>query len=117
MTDVIQAIIITSLICVGLDISTKPKMILYFIRRWLDSIFIKTEAYQQPVNDGYVIQERETVSSIYYPILYCIRCMASVYGLLVCLVYLPFTPHLIYQIPTVILGACALNTILNSQYV
>ena len=102
----LYCIMLTALFVNGLHIATQPNMLLHFIRSWLDGIFIKHPVTrQQPV-----------VSKWYYPLLYCIKCMPSVYGTIICLLFLPFNMHLVYTLPVVIICSVALATILHSQY-
>ena len=49
---------------------------------------------------------------LYDPILGCITCMASVHGIMCCLVLLPFTMALFWQIPMCCVGAAALNNLI-----
>lgn len=106
MTDLILATFITSLLCNGLNIATGEDMLLEPVKNWLDSVFIKTlHTRSEPI-----------VLYPYYPILYCIKCMPSFYGTIVCLVYLPFTLSLLWQIPVVILMSVCLTTILFHWY-
>lgn len=102
----LYCIVLTALFVNGLDIATQPGMLLYFIRRRLDSLFIKHPlTSHQPV-----------VNKLYYPLLYCIKCMPSVYGTIICFMFLPFTIHLLYTVPVVIVCSVALATVLHSQY-
>lgn len=106
MASIIICIAITALFVNGLDIATQPGMLLGFIRVKLDKIFIS-----HPVT-----AQQPKVSKLYYPILYCIKCMPSIYGTIICLLFLPFTIHLLYAIPVVIVCGVALSAIIHTQY-
>ncbi len=106
MSELLTCIALTALFVNGLDIATQPGMLLYFIRRSLDKLFIS-----HPVD-----RPQPVVSKWYYPLLFCIKCMPSVYGTAICLLFLPCTWHLVYTIPVVVICSVALSAIIHSQY-
>lgn len=106
MSQLALCILFTALFVNGLHIATQQNMILHFVKRWLDSIFIKQS----------LAANAPKVSKLYYPLLYCIKCMPSVYGAIICLVFLPFGWHLLISIPVVVICSVTLSTILHSQY-
>jgi hypothetical protein len=106
MSSIIIAIILTALFVNGLQIATEDGMIGAPLRKWLDSIFITQSA----------IQHKPKVAKVYYPILYCVKCMPSIYGTIICLLFLPFTWNLLYAIPVVIVCSVALSAIIHTQY-
>lgn len=110
MIEIIYLSIITALVCNGLKIATdNDKMILYPVRKYLDKKFLYMAEVEYGGKKGLDVKAKK----IYYPILYCIKCMPSFYGLKLCLLFLPFSFALIYQIPLVILCASPIATILN----
>lgn len=106
MIQVIFATIITAMLVNGLQIITGDRMVFEFVKKWLDKRFIVQR----------VDKTAPDVAKIYYPILYCIKCMPSLYGTIICLLFLPFTWHLIYLIPVVCICSSALASIIHSQY-
>src|SRR4051812_16483118 len=95
-------ILLTSLLVNGLQIATDEGMLLHFIKQRLDKIFITQKASNR----------HKVVSKWYYPVLYCVRCMPSLWGAVICLVLLPFGVSLLWQIPVVVLCSVALATII-----
>ncbi len=104
---ILLVIILTALFVNGLQIATEEGMLLHFIKQCLDKIFITQKA----------VNRHKTISKWYYPILYCVRCMPSVYGTAICLLILPIEISLLWQIPLVILCSVSLATIIHSNYV
>lgn len=139
MSQLALCILLTSLLVNGIEIATQQNMILHFVRRWLDKVFISHPAFTQKEleraeqklkEQGMNLDEialkygnttkttilQPKISKLYYPILYCIKCMPSVYGTAICLIFLPFTWHLLYAIPVVVLCSVALASIIHTQY-
>jgi hypothetical protein len=126
MIEYILLALVIGAVCNGIYISTQEKMIFHFVRRWLDKVFItyhvetKQEQYYSGGTSYYdvvhVPKTIQTVSKIYYPILYCPRCMPSIYGTAILLAYLPFHVELLWQIPIVLCMAVTVSTILSEQY-
>ena len=108
MIEILLISLITGLLCNGLQIATGPGMILEPIRRVLDRMFIDVAV------PGTGIPPK--VSKLYYPILYCIKCMPSVYGIALSVVFLPFTVSLIWKIPVIILCSVTISTAINQKY-
>lgn len=81
MERIIAFSIVIGLACHGLLIASGKNMILEPLKKWLDSVFITT-TFQRTEPLGAQIK-KEKVSKIYYPILYCPRCMPSLWGSLV----------------------------------
>ncbi len=104
MIDLLLLSVLVGLFCNGLQIVTDTNMILEPVSKWLDSKFVK--------DDG----EEMTVNKLYFPILYCIRCMPSIYGTIFCLAFLPIGVSLLWQIPIVCISASATSTILSQLY-
>lgn len=101
MIDILLCSLVVSLFSLGFKISTGDGMILNWLKRGLDEVFI--------IREG-------KYSKWYYPILYCIKCMPSIYGTGLCLLLLPFHVELIYQIPLVIFCSVTLNSIFYQLY-
>jgi len=103
---ILQIVLIISLFCNGLYIITRPGMLFEFLDRWLyQLIFPKRSQDIKPFH-----------TQLYKPILGCIKCMASVWGIFICLVMLKFSPALLFQIPVICICASALNAILFQLY-
>lgn len=114
MIDILLCVLISSLFCNGLKIATGENMLLHFVEVWLDRFFYPN---RKEVDDwkNFASRGKEPtpqVAKIYYPILYCIRCMPSIYGTLITLLFLPFHVELLWQIPLVIFCAVPVSTIL-----
>lgn len=111
MIEILLLSIITALVCNGLKVATgNEKMILYPVKRFLDKHLLYIVELEGPGGKKSIdIKARK----IYYPILYCIKCMPSFYGAKLCILLLPFSFDLIYQIPLVILCASPIATIIN----
>lgn len=118
MIQIILCSVIISLFCLGLKISTGDGMLLNFIKVWLDKRFIKISVEWQDTgeNTATASVEEPRIKKAYYPILYCIKCMPSIYGTAIALLLLPFTVHLIYQIPLVVFCSVTLNCIFYQMY-
>jgi len=112
MIDLLLIIILTSLLCNGLQIATGNKMILYPLKKWMDGKVLKLGE----TTEG----ERKVLDLVapkwYYPVIHCIRCMPSLYGTILCLTFLPCHVELFYQIPIVILCSSPLSTIIHQNY-
>jgi len=97
MIGIFYCIIITALFVNGLNIASQEGMIFESIKKFLHSKIGTTK--------------------IYKPIIGCVRCMPSIYGSIICLLFLPFHVELIYQIPIVIGCSSTVATIIHSQYI
>jgi len=97
MIELFSCIVLTAFFVNGIYIATAPNMLLEPVKNWL-----KRHIGEQ---------------KIYKPLIGCVRCMPSVYGTIIALIYLPHTPDLIYQIPLVIACSSTLATLINTQYV
>lgn len=116
MTAILLCSVIVSLFCNGLKISTGEGMLLHFIKRGLDRVFISETPSQYGEVGGVLGLPKTHVSKIYYPILHCIKCMPSIYGTLISLIFFPITLHLLYQIPLVIFCSVTLNMVFYNFY-
>ena len=102
----LQTIIIISLFCNGLYIVTRPGMLLEFFDRWLYQIIFPDRSEDiKPLH-----------TQLYKPILGCIKCMASVWGVAISLILLPFSISLLFQIPLMCICASALNAVIYQLY-
>lgn len=97
MIEIFGVIILTALAVNGVNIASGADMLLYPVKMWL---YGKIGTYK-----------------IYKPLIGCVRCMPSIYGTIICLCFLPITPHLIYIIPIVILCSSTLATIIHALYI
>lgn len=124
MTDILLCSLITSLFCLGFKISTGEDMLLNWVKVALDRIFIYKDFKQYysgsdsyyDLNQGQREEKEITAHKLYYPILYCIKCMPSIYGTAIAFLLFPFTLHLLYQIPLVIFCSVTLNCIFYQMY-
>lgn len=126
MTAILLCSVIVSLFCNGLKISTGEGMLLHFIKRGLDRVFMLTAIpdgvyYCNPTDIERHRQEMIALaklrySKIYYPILHCIKCMPSIYGTAIAFIFFPITLHLLYQIPLVIFCSVTLNMVFYNFY-
>lgn len=107
MSNLLFLVLLTSLFVNGLQIATSEGMLLNFIKKWLDTMFITQK----------ILQRQPVVSRWYYPVLYCVKCMPSIYGTIICLLLLPTGLALLWQIPVVIICSVCLATVINSNYV
>ena len=96
----LQTIIITSLFCNGLQIVTGPGMLFDFVTHKLEEVTL--------------LHPRTEI--IYKPLLGCIKCMASVWGIVISLLLLPVTPMLIIKIPIICICSSALNVVIYGLY-
>ena len=96
MIELAFVIVFTSLAVNGLTIATGEKMLLEPVFLWLRK----------------KIGERK----IFKPIIGCVKCMPSIYGTILCILMLPITINLIWQIPLVIACSSTVATIINQQY-
>jgi len=124
MTDILLAILLTSLITNGLIISTSAGMILHPVRRFLEWIFVKRYevCHERCIDGREMIQTKSKLANpkimwIYKPILYCASCMPSIYGTAICFLMFPMSYELIYQIPLVVFGSVTLSPLINQQYI
>lgn len=101
---ILQLALLTGMFCNGLKIITGQRMLFQFVRDYLDRLFTKEENCQL------------IVSKVYYPILFCIKCMPSVYGTILSLAFLPFSLNLLWQIPITCISASFISTALSQLY-
>lgn len=97
MIAIFGCIILTALSVNGMNIATGEGMILEPLKKFLH----------------YKIGSKK----IYKPLIGCVKCMPSIYGSIICLLFLPFHVELIYQIPIVIGCSSTVATIIHSQYI
>lgn len=97
MLNIFSCIILTALFVNGLNIASQEGMILETTKKFL--------------------LEKIGTMKIYKPLIGCVRCMPSIYGSIICLLFLPFHVELIYEIPVVIACSSTLATIIHSQYI
>lgn len=135
MISILLCSVIVSLFCNGLQIATGENMLLNFIKRWLDDLFLlpaipivtsaECETYLDAEQQAKHEAEMKALakhlakprySKIYHPILYCIKCMPSIYGTAIAFIFFPVTLHLLYQIPLVIFCSVTLNVIFYNLY-
>lgn len=132
MIELIGLSVLIGLFCNGLYIATSEGMILHFVRVWLNSKFIYSDTQRKMVqyyskstsyyDFNYAENHVKTevaeikVSKVYYPILYCIRCMPSLYGTVIVLLVLPLSPALLWQLPIIIVSSIATSTIIYNLY-
>lgn len=101
---ILQLALLTGMLCNGLKIITGQRMLFQFVRDYLDKLFTKEANGELKV------------SKVYYPILFCIKCMPSVYGTILSLVFLPFSINLLWQIPIICIPASFISTALSQLY-
>lgn len=105
--ETLATIVLISLVCNGLYLVTSEGYLLYFVREWLDKKLIKS----RKTEGGILIQEEE-ISWLYYPLLYCIVCMASFYSLIWFLLFENLTLANYLRLPFVMAGVSFLNLFL-----
>lgn len=119
----IELILLTAftiaLLCNGLIIITGENMIFEFVKTWLDKIFMYTVVESVLPNNEKVYAKK--ARKIYYPILYCPRCMPSIWGTLTIITFvaagvIPLNWHLVYLYPITLLVAVTFSTILSEMY-
>lgn len=117
MIDLIGLSVLIGLFCNGLYIATSEGMLLHFVRVWLNSIFIKSTTKIKTCENVCTTEVSEIkVSKVYYPILYCIKCMPSLYGAVIVLLVLPLSPALLWQFPIILISSIATSTIIYNLY-
>lgn len=117
MIELIGLSVLIGLFCNGLYIATSEGMILNFVRVWLNSKFVKSTTKIKVGENVSTTEVAEIkVSKVYYPILYCIRCMPSLYGTVIVLLVLPLSPALLWQFPIIIVSSIATSTIIYNLY-
>lgn len=113
MQDVLLTALITALFVNATYIATGKNMIFESVRKALDKIFTyqvtELNQYQQP-------ETKTHAKKIYYPILYCPRCMPSLYGIPIAMLYLPKDYTFIYQYPLAVICAITISTIMSELY-
>jgi len=101
ITELAALIFITSCVVCGVRKLTEEDHLLHFVRVFLDK---------------HLMNECEGESKWFYkPILACVYCMASLYGVTICLSLLPFTLDLLWQIPFVCIGAVSFNGVIYNS--
>ena len=104
----IEKIIIISLFVNGLQIVTSKGMLLGFVKDWLDKrLLIRTFE-----KSGYV----EKPKWIYKPLLYCVRCMPSLWGCIIVALWGGYSMDLIWQLPVILISASCGAAVINSLY-
>ena len=100
ITELAALIFITSTFVCGVRKLTEEDHPFHFVRVFLDKHWMSEEGK----------------SYWYYrPILSCVYCMASLYGVTICLSLLPFTLDLLWQIPLVCIGAVSFNGVVYNS--
>lgn len=116
---ILTTALIIAAICNGLIIITGENMIFEFVKDWLDRYFMYTVP-ESTLKNGEIIYTKKA-RKIYYPILYCPRCMPSLWGTLTIITFvvaglIPFNWHLVYVYPIILLVAVTFSTILSEMY-
>lgn len=106
MIELMLLSLVIALVCNGVYIVTQENMLFYWVRVNLNKVFIS-------YNEDLTINK---VSKIYYPILYCIRCMPSLWGAPIVIAYYGIQSGLLWQLPLVLLMSVTLSSILHQQY-
>jgi len=119
MLEIIIPALIIGLVCNGLIIITGENMIFEFVKDWLDKYFMYTVP-ESTLKNGEIIYTKKA-RKIYYPILYCPRCMPSLWGTLTIITFvvaglMPLSWHLAYIYPLTLLCAVTMSTILSEMY-
>ena len=96
----IKLILIISLFCNGLYIITAPGMLLNFLRNYLEALTFHHPKFVYT----------------YKPLLGCIKCMASVWGIVLCLFFLNPGWYMLWYIPVVCICSSALNAVIYHLY-
>jgi len=96
----IELIVIVSLFCNGLYIVSRPGKLFDFADNNLQSFML-----------GHI-----WFAGFYKPILGCVRCMASLWGIALSLLMLPMDWSILWRIPIICISASALNAILFELY-
>ncbi len=121
MIELLTLIILISLFCNGLFyITTTDGMPLKWVDNWVDkAIKIRAENYAPPDLSTHPteidIQTKRYAHRwlfLYSPILGCITCMSSVWGILFYWAFIGFTTNSYYELPIVILSCAYLNTLM-----
>ena len=108
----LQLIIIISLFCNGLHIITREGQIFYGLRTFIEDLLFTKLAAKIPVTAWY----KDLPTFIYKPLMGCIKCMASFWGIVISLIVLYLNINLLWQIPIICISASALNAIFYQLY-
>jgi hypothetical protein len=106
MIDYIILPLIIGALVNGIYIVTEKNMAFYFVREWLNKVFVSYNS------DGTI----DKASKWYYPVLYCPRCMPSLYGPPLIIAHFGFHVELLYQLPITLLISVTAATIIHQQY-
>ncbi|HWB64863.1 MAG TPA: hypothetical protein VG603_15205 [Chitinophagales bacterium] len=96
----ITLIVIISLFCNGLYIITRPGMIFGFVSYRLELLALKYYWF----------------TFAYKPLLGCIKCMASVWGIAISFLVLSPGWYMLWYVPVACICASATNTIIYQMY-
>lgn len=106
----IEQIVIISLFCCGLKASTSHGYLLHFVKRGLVALLGGTITWRPDFIEEEV--KLKWGNDIYKPILGCVTCMASVWGVIIYSLLNDYTIASIYTLPMIILACSALNTLI-----
>lgn len=108
---ILTDILIISLFCNGVYLTTRQNMIFYFLHDWyleLSEGLLKSDGEIQWLSGG-----RRVLRFIYKPLFGCLPCMASIWG---SVGYFCLGNSLNWQYPVIIIAVVCVNRIINQLY-
>ena len=108
----LQLIIIISLYCNGLHIITREGQLFYPLRTFIEDLLFVKLAGAIPATAWY----KQLPTFVYKPLMGCIKCMASFWGIVISLTVLNLNLNLLWQIPLICISASALNAVIYQLY-
>lgn len=114
---IIEQILITSLFTSGLYITTTEPYLLAWVRDWI-GLLILDGYYEEDINGTCYIEFNQNWKYlIWKPLLGCLPCMASFWGIILYLIFNVITINSIYELPIILFGASAINYIVNRHMI
>lgn len=110
MIQILQLILLTSLFCIGLYVSTSPGYLLGPIKSNL--AYLLGGEYREVENEIY-FEFKGIMKHLWKPFLGCITCMASFWGIVIYFIFVHPSINTIYELPIQIIAASGINNIIS----
>ena len=114
----IELILLTSLVCFGVFVSTHEPYVLSGVRHFIGGRILNGNFRMETSSVGEIEETWYEFDSaiktfIWKPLLGCLPCMASFWGTIIYSLFVGFSFEALYQLPILILSASGLNYVFN----
>jgi hypothetical protein len=104
MIELLAISIVIAAVCNGLIIVTSNGQLLYFVRQFMERVFVNTN-------------NEDEIHWLYKPLLLCPSCMPSIYGTAIYILHYGISYDMLFQLPIVLFCSVTFSTIINQQFV